>query len=58
LNAAIAKAEASNSNPKDVAKLRSMAAGLDKDASAAKTPADANRLRALAEILKGSKTTI
>ncbi len=58
LNAAIAKAEASNSSPKDVAKLRSMAAGLDKDASAAKTPADANRMRALAEILKGSKTTI
>jgi hypothetical protein len=58
LNAAIVKAEASNSSPKDVAKLRSMATGLDKDASAAKTPADANRLRALAEILKGSKTTI
>jgi hypothetical protein len=58
LNAAIAKAETSNSNPKEVAKLRSMAAGLDKDANAAKTPVDANRLRELAEIFKGSKTSI
>ncbi len=53
LNAAIAKAEA---NPKDAAKLRGMASGLDKDASTAKTPADANRLHALAGIMKQGGT--
>jgi hypothetical protein len=31
-----------------------MAASLDKDASAAKTPADAERMRALADIMKQS----
>jgi hypothetical protein len=49
LNAAIAKAEGSHSRPKE---LRAMAAGLDKDANTAKTPADANRMRALAGIMK------
>jgi hypothetical protein len=49
LNAAIAKAEASPSKAKE---LHSMAASLDKDASTAKTPADANRMRALAAIMK------
>jgi hypothetical protein len=53
LNAAIAKAEASH-DKKDVAKLRGMAAGLDKDAGTAKTPVDATRMRALAGILKQS----
>jgi hypothetical protein len=53
LNAAIAKAEASH-DKKDVAKLRGMAAGLDKDAASAKTPVDATRMRALAGILKQS----
>ena len=54
LNDAVAKAEASNSKPKDVAKLHTMAASLDKDATTAKTPADAYRLRALAGIMKQS----
>ncbi|HWW96931.1 MAG TPA: hypothetical protein VNY74_04510 [Edaphobacter sp.] len=52
LNAAIAKVEASHADKKDVAKLRGMAAGLDKDANTAKTPADASRMHALAAILK------
>ena len=49
VNAAIATAEASHSN-KDVATLKSMGASLGKDAAAAKTPADAERMRALAAI--------
>jgi hypothetical protein len=53
LNAAIAKVEASPSNGKDLAKLKGVAASLNKDAVAAKTPADAERMRALAAILKG-----
>jgi hypothetical protein len=56
LNAAIAKAEASHSKSKDVAQLRVMAASLDKDAGAAKTSADAYRMRSLAEIMKQSGT--
>jgi hypothetical protein len=52
LNATIAKAEASPSDRKGVAQLRSMAANLDKDAATAKTPADAERMRALAAIMK------
>jgi hypothetical protein len=52
LNAAIAKAEASPSSRKDVAQLKVEAASLDKDATKAKAPADAERIRALAEILK------
>jgi hypothetical protein len=54
LNEAVAKAEASNSKPRDVSKLHAMAASLDKDAATAKTPADAYRLRALAGIMKQS----
>jgi hypothetical protein len=50
LNAAIDKAE----SRKEVGQLKSMAASLDKDASAAKTPADAERMRALADIMKQS----
>jgi hypothetical protein len=57
LKEAIAKAEASNSKPKDVAQLHAMAAGLDKDAATAKTPADAYRMHALAEIMKQSATS-
>ena len=56
LNDAVAKAEASNSKPKDVAKLRTMAASLDKDAASAKNSADAYRLRSLAAIMKQSGT--
>jgi len=57
LNAAIAKAEASHSKAKDVAQLHAMAASLDKDARTAKTPADAYRMRALAEVMKQSGTS-
>src|SRR5216683_846462 len=56
LNEAIAKAEASHSKPKDVAQLRAMAVSLDKDADAAKSPADAYRMRTLAGIMKQSGT--
>jgi hypothetical protein len=49
LNAAIAKAE---SSPSDIGQLKSMAPGLEKDAASAKSPADAERLRALAAIIR------
>ncbi|HWE53771.1 MAG TPA: hypothetical protein VG273_28530 [Bryobacteraceae bacterium] len=52
LNAAIAKVEATPSDKKELSQLKSMAGGLDKDAAAAKTPADADRLKALATIVK------
>jgi hypothetical protein len=51
LNDAIAKADSSHSS-KDVASVKSLGAGLDKDAAASKTPADASRMRALADIMK------
>jgi hypothetical protein len=57
LNAAVAKAEASPSKPKDVAQLHALGASLDKDAGAAKTPADAYRMHALAGIMKQSGTS-
>ena len=47
LSAAIDKAE----SRKDVAPLKTLATSLEKDASTAKTPADADRMRALAGIL-------
>ncbi len=57
LNALMAKAEASRGNDqKDVAQLKAAAAGLEKDASAAKTTADAERMRALAAIVKEGGT--
>jgi hypothetical protein len=52
LTAAMAKAEASAPDPKDVAALKTMGAALDKDAAAAKSPADAERLRAVSAIIK------
>jgi hypothetical protein len=52
LNAAIAKVEASPSDRKEVSQLKSVAGSLDKEAATAKTPADADRLRALAAIIK------
>jgi hypothetical protein len=58
LNAAIAKAEESHSQPKEVAQLKTMAASLDKDANSAKTPADAERMRALAGIMKQGGTSL
>jgi LVIVD repeat len=51
LNAAIARVEASRSDRKGVAQLKAAAVSLDKDAGAAKTPADAERMRALAAIM-------
>jgi hypothetical protein len=54
INAAIAKAEASNSGRSEAAQLKTMAASLEKDAATAKTPADAERMRALAAIFKQS----
>jgi hypothetical protein len=52
LSALFEKVEASRRNPKDVAQLKTAAVGLEKDAAAAKTPADRDRLRALAAIMK------
>jgi hypothetical protein len=56
MNAAIDKAESSHYQAKEVAQLKSMAANLDKEANSAKNPADAERMRALAEIMKQSGT--
>ena len=58
LNGAIARAEASHFKPKDVAQLKAMAAGIDKDAATAKTPADADRMHSLAGIMKQSGTVL
>jgi hypothetical protein len=52
VNAEILKVEKPHSTGKEGARLIATAATLDKDAAAAKTPADAERLRALAGILK------
>jgi len=51
LSGAIDKAD-SSSGAKDLAQLKTMGASLEKDASSAKTPADADRMRALAAIIK------
>jgi hypothetical protein len=52
LQKAIQSAETSHMNKGKIAKLKTMAPALEKDAAAAKTPADSSRLHALAEILK------
>jgi hypothetical protein len=52
LNKAIQTAETSHMNKGKVAKLRKMAPSLEKSATTAKTPADASRMRAVAEIFK------
>ena len=52
LRKAIENAETSRMNKGKVAKLKQMAASVDQSAAAAKDPADASRLRALADILK------
>ena len=54
LNAALDKAESSHYEKKEVAQLKTMAASLDKDSTAAKTPADAERMRMLSGIMKQS----
>jgi hypothetical protein len=58
LNAAMDKAEASHYQSKEVAQLKTMAASLDKDADSAKTPADAERMHALAGIMKQSGASV
>jgi len=50
------KAETSHYQSKEVAQLKTMAASLEKDAGSAKSPADAERMRALAGIMKQSGT--
>ena len=52
LQRAIDGAESSHMNKKKVAKLKGMAPSLEKSASAAKSPADANRMHGLADVLK------
>jgi hypothetical protein len=52
LQKAIANAETSHMSKGKVGKLKKMAPGLEKSAAGAKSPADAARLHALAEILK------
>jgi len=58
INASIAKAEASHAR-KDIAKLKAEAKTLDKEAAAAKTSKDAERIKELSKILAagGSGTT-
>jgi hypothetical protein len=52
LQTAIKNAETSHMSKGKVSKLKSLAPSLEKDATTAKSPADATRLHALAEILK------
>jgi hypothetical protein len=52
LNAAISGAEASPTNRKNLTQLKTLAAGLDKDAAKMKPSADTQRMRALAAILE------
>ncbi len=52
LNKAVESAQKSKLGKKDVAKLKAMAASVDADAASAKSPADANRLRALSQIMQ------
>jgi hypothetical protein len=58
VNAAILRAEKSTSPGKELARLNATAVGLEKESGAARTPADANRLHKLAEILKKGGTTV
>jgi hypothetical protein len=52
LSKAISRAQKSHLNTKELAKLNEMAASVESDAAAAKDPADAKRLQALAGIMK------
>ena len=52
MKAAIDKADASPADRKEAAQLQAMAVALDKQAGATKAPADAERMRALAAIIK------
>jgi hypothetical protein len=51
LKKAIAKVEGAHSNPKQMAKLKAMAPSLEDSAGKAKSPADAKRMHALADLL-------
>lgn len=51
ITTSMAKVESTRSDKKEVAKLKSLGAAIEKDAAAAKTPADTNRMKALAAIL-------
>jgi hypothetical protein len=57
LNDVIAKVDASHPDSQGVERLKATADGLEKDAIAAKSPADAERLRALAAIMKERGTS-
>jgi hypothetical protein len=52
LRKTINRAEASHMNQSSMAKLNGMAPSLEKSAATAKTPADAMRMHALADVLK------
>ncbi len=52
LQGAIKAAESSHGNKGKVAKLKGLAPSLEKDAASAKSPADAARMNALADVLK------
>ena len=52
LNKAIGKTESSHFGAKELAKLQGLAGGVETEAAAAKTPADASRMKALAAILQ------
>ena len=52
LRAAIQQAETSKLSKSSVAKLQPLAASMERSAAAAKSEADANRMRALADVLK------
>jgi hypothetical protein len=52
LRAGIQQAETSKLSKSSVAKLQPLAASMEKSAASAKSEADANRMRALAEVLK------
>ncbi|MBB6144082.1 hypothetical protein HNQ77_002034 [Silvibacterium bohemicum] len=52
LNKAISRTEKSHLDQKNLAKLNQLAPAVESDASSAKSPADAKRLQALADILK------
>ncbi|HMK23670.1 MAG TPA: hypothetical protein VK466_15170, partial [Terriglobales bacterium] len=52
LRKAVQNAEAAHLTKSALAKLKTMAPSLEKEAAGAKNPADANRMRALADVLK------
>jgi hypothetical protein len=54
LTASMAKVEASKTDKKELASLKTMGAAIGKEAAAAKSPADADRMRALAAIIQQS----